>query len=418
MDYTKIPRELIYRDRKSLEEFIEGNNLNALIVDNMQEVQVLMIDDFEARALTCMNAAYYICTLMMLEEHPEWRLPFFIDYPRKLEKNHTAKYQVVVLSLVVIFLEHFNEQWQGSHQKLMSKFEDFIKNNIHESGMVDIHGVGLEREKLDYIYDDLKCGTNQDFVLSEKEFAPRFIDDEDINGVDIVEWGDYTIEALRKLPSRERKLRAIDSISRYMSQIDCTPNGRFDNKLKEFRGALERMKKKCEAEPRTVHILTPWIVEGMRKSANAQSQSETNDSVPDNTYVKKLVEENIRLKEQIQQLTTTASHENVEELKKEIEGLIAEIEFLKNKDSHITAKEAAILTITACYHCGKWKNRENLHPILTNLFGIPETHAKRRLREGIKEKDAEEVAKCFDGVSPALARIFREMPEKLKNDKK
>lgn len=125
--------------------------------------------------------------------------------------------------------------------------------------------------------------------------------------------------------------------------------------------------------------------------------------------IKKLKSENKELKEQ---QTSTDDHD-------EIDGLKEEIEYLKTETGKLTSKEAAILTITACYHAGGLPpNRENLYPILTNLFGVGESLAKRRLREGINEKDVESLAKCFDEVSPVIARTLREMPEKLKNKKK
>jgi hypothetical protein len=134
--------------------------------------------------------------------------------------------------------------------------------------------------------------------------------------------------------------------------------------------------------------------------------------------IKELEEENQLLKEQSSQKQTADNQDDVETYLDEIESLKAEIEYLKKDNGKLTTQEAAILTITACYYGGGWNNRENLHPILTNLFGIPETHAKRRLREGIKNNDTlETLAKCFDEVSPKIAGILREMPEVLKNYK-
>lgn len=104
--------------------------------------------------------------------------------------------------------------------------------------------------------------------------------------------------------------------------------------------------------------------------------------------------------------------------KKENEDLKDEVEYLKNEGRKLSSKQAAILTITACYYGGGLpSNRENLYPILVNLFGIGETFAKRRLREGVKQNDADELAKCFNDTAPKIARLIREMPEKLKNNK-
>ena len=51
MDYTRIPRELIYRDRRDLDEFFEANELNAALIKNMKDIDVLITGDFENHAL-------------------------------------------------------------------------------------------------------------------------------------------------------------------------------------------------------------------------------------------------------------------------------------------------------------------------------------------------------------------------------
>ena len=125
--------------------------------------------------------------------------------------------------------------------------------------------------------------------------------------------------------------------------------------------------------------------------------------------IEKLKSENKELKEQ---QPSADNHDEIDELKEEIANL-------KKETGKLSSKEAAILTITACYHAGGLpSNRENLYPILTTLFGVKESLAKRRLREGVNKKSAEALAKCFDEVSPVIARTLREMPEKLKNKKK
>ncbi len=130
-------------------------------------------------------------------------------------------------------------------------------------------------------------------------------------------------------------------------------------------------------------------------------------------------ETNDVLEKQLQQQSTVDNQNEIDKLRAEIESLNGEIEYLKNETGKLTAKEAAILTITACYYGGGWKSRENLQPLLTNLFGVPEVHAKRRLREGIKKGEPlETLAKCFEDVSPKIARLLREMPETLINYKK
>ena len=79
MDFTKLPSQLIYRTRNSLEEFTNNNEMNECLVDNMLDIYYLQSSNFKERATACFNAAYYICTLILVDEHPEWSLPKYYD---------------------------------------------------------------------------------------------------------------------------------------------------------------------------------------------------------------------------------------------------------------------------------------------------------------------------------------------------
>ena len=134
--------------------------------------------------------------------------------------------------------------------------------------------------------------------------------------------------------------------------------------------------------------------------------------------VNKLESENAELKAKLALRVEPTTDKTIEQYKKEIKDLNEELESIKKQDGKVSSKQAAILTLTACYHGGGLpNNRENLYPILTELFGVGESLAKRRLREGIKQEEAEKLAKYFVEVAPKIARIIIEMPEKLKNNK-
>ena len=178
MDYTKIARSLLYRERKGLEEFIQDNDLNAIIVENMQEINVLMINDFEQRALTCLNAAYYICTLILLEKFPAWRLPFIRDYPRGLERKHAQEYKSIVLTLVYILLTHYtDEEWQLRNEKFLHTMKDEVVDGRLHVRVINVNSRKNINSKQDinFIYYDLTRGTDQEIALSPDEFAPRNI---------------------------------------------------------------------------------------------------------------------------------------------------------------------------------------------------------------------------------------------------
>jgi hypothetical protein len=127
MDYTKIPAALIYRQRQSLDEFIDSNNLIAALVDNMFEIDYLNKNDFERSAKDGLNAAFYICTIIMLEKRPEWRWTFYLN---EADYNHETAWDIYdgqefVMALVYVLLRRFNKEWSAAHQPLMKRLFEY-----------------------------------------------------------------------------------------------------------------------------------------------------------------------------------------------------------------------------------------------------------------------------------------------------
>ena len=77
MDYTKIPRELIYQDRHSLKEFgiYDNHIINKRIAYYLRNQHFIKLhNNPEESVLYCMNQAYYYCTMAILEDDPCWRI--------------------------------------------------------------------------------------------------------------------------------------------------------------------------------------------------------------------------------------------------------------------------------------------------------------------------------------------------------
>ena len=188
MDYTKLPAQLIYRTRKSLEEFTNNNEMNECIVDNMLDIPYLQSSDFKDRTTACFNAAYYICTLILVDDHPEWSLPRYCNIALCNKKDNIAG-QAITLSLVRIYLIHFGSDWHDKHQKLVDKLDAFLRSHWIEQG----YPLGN-----DYSYKDAFHQLNSFEVatapFSPTEFALRKIDNETIEEMQIAQftWTQFT----------------------------------------------------------------------------------------------------------------------------------------------------------------------------------------------------------------------------------
>lgn len=176
MDLTKIPRELIYRERRSLEDFAAENEVNALFIDNMLNTSCFSCADAKDRALRCFNSAYYICTLIqMCKIRPEWNFAKYCDIAF-CNVNGNGVYQAFTLSLVAIFLKH--AYYKTKSEKLVNKLDDYLID--HFIGEFD-----PIRGNYYYIdaYNDLLKDAPEDLLIAE-EFAPRKIDRDIFREVD------------------------------------------------------------------------------------------------------------------------------------------------------------------------------------------------------------------------------------------
>ena len=176
MDYTKLPPQLIYRTRNSLEDFTNNNEMNESLVDNMLDIYYLQSSNFKERATECFNAAYYICTLILVDEHPEWSLPKYCEIAFCNHNNIVA--QAISLSLVKVYLLHFDSDWHNKHKKLVDKLDGYLNSHWIQQGDPFV---------VDYSYQDAFNCLNSFSVVTAPftttDFALRVIDQEAIEEI-------------------------------------------------------------------------------------------------------------------------------------------------------------------------------------------------------------------------------------------
>lgn len=178
MNYTTGPRSLIYRDKRNLDDFVDANELNAALIKNMAEIEELLNSDFEQHALICMNAAYYICTIFMLEKHPIWRLSGIDSFICKLNMHPVEEYKKIIFSLVYLMLKHYNKNWQDNNKDLLKGIYVCIYPEYKNARV--IMDVSIEGHPSD-IKQTLEAKLPPNFVLPDDEFVPRIIDKEAVN---------------------------------------------------------------------------------------------------------------------------------------------------------------------------------------------------------------------------------------------
>lgn len=178
MDYIDFPRKLVYRERRSLEDFVEEHEENTLFIDNMLDNYYFSSADAKERALRCFNTAYYLCTIILqCKGRPEWNFAKYCDIAYCGEKGNTV-YQSFTLSLVYIFLT--NTYYEVSCKKLLKKLNDYLHNILH---FLVRNNMFAKDYYFSDVCDDLQKGLPDNFLIAE-EFIPRKIDKDIFKDVD------------------------------------------------------------------------------------------------------------------------------------------------------------------------------------------------------------------------------------------
>lgn len=134
MDYTKVPRPLIYRDRSEVSDFLDGSfgsiGLNKDFYDNLLERPFIdRVDDAAAVVLDIFNNAYYIATLIGMTLLPELDLKKYLEishngHDKSIEwVNHVSP---ATMALVWNLLQCFKND--SASKRIIKKISAFYKD--------------------------------------------------------------------------------------------------------------------------------------------------------------------------------------------------------------------------------------------------------------------------------------------------
>lgn len=129
LDFLIFPRELIYRDRSNLKDFGVHNSgtLNYVLFKMWKESPLMQEQDAKSYALECFNNAYYICTLIQLEDFPELRIA---EYEEKL-LNTRGFFRQSVCATSMAIAYHLLSVYAVYDKKY--KFDNDLLKNICKS---------------------------------------------------------------------------------------------------------------------------------------------------------------------------------------------------------------------------------------------------------------------------------------------
>ena len=170
MDYTKVSRELIYKERNDLKEFgvQTPDSMNYLLLMRLKQQALMGASGAREIALRCYNNAYYVCTLILLEanDFPELRISDYVDTILEIEKDNKNVDEVCLASMAMacLLLARFDSNKYGKDSEVWKAINSRCTHYqwYHSSATA----IFLAMMSSDY---------NMSLPLSSTEFVPRDI---------------------------------------------------------------------------------------------------------------------------------------------------------------------------------------------------------------------------------------------------
>lgn len=413
MDYIDFSRKLVYRERRSLEDFVEEHEENTLFIDNMLDSYYFSSADGKERALRCFNTAYYLCTIILqCKSRPEWNFAKYCDIACCGDKNNKV-YQSFTLSLVYIFLTH--TFYEVPCKKLLKKLETFF---IRPGNALIWNDPFLNDYTYKDVCNDLLKDAPDDLLIAE-EFIPRKIDWDIFKDVDGPgdQWSRktnyYDGQEIRKIvdflgKNEEEKHILIELIDRDAQRFYGSNGAPYIQNVKPM---LEEMDECIYHEYNDAFNQT--IAEAEMEELQHQGD------------VRPLQGRIAELEAQLDNLQQNCNGQNIDSnsedigllnrLSAENEDLKLAVQSYKDQGKGLTAPEAAILITAICLEMNQIpaNGREGLAPIIEYCWGKSSSTSCEALRRKVTKESTEKLACKFEQLVPKIARIIRELPQKL-----
>ena len=402
MDYTTIPRKLIYKDRDDIDEFnvdCEGG-LEYQFFENLLDRSFLKNrEDTPYLTLRIFNNAYYICALIYRENHPR---QYLAKYLRKAvdghDKNILWENHVMPTTMALVYSLLLAD---GIYKKT-DKFIMDIWDNFS-----DWDTKGASEGKEDF-YKQLLDG----FKLlpdNEDRFEPRNIisavTDDDVSVYDVAEGIDYVLgeigcldeDLIRgTLPWVRKKLNQLDDSSINDVRIAYI----LEYPISRLKWAYFNSGLKWEnGTPHQSEIVFDGSIN------NASLPQELNDEKIDDDIwsTKKFEAELDRYERSIKNLLT-----EVEKWKADAERCKGELEAYKERAQNragINRLQTAHLGMKLAPKLGiNVSNKKDLAPVLSKLFGWGQRSLEQQMCKLLPDEEEMELANIFGDLSPALAK--------------
>ncbi len=384
MDYHKIPRSLVYKDRDNLMEFGVKNrgSVNQCLFSHLKEYSFLHSSEAKDMVTKCFNDAYYLCTLVNLEDFPELLV---VEYEKTLLKNNNFIYReeicAVSMAMVCKLLPLYDDRWRQKDNDLIKCIKHRLTNYHWKETMPCVY--------FTYLIDNFMT---DGFTLPHDEFVPRDIIEtiKNVSTNELAKGTEYICEMLSRLDSPRKQMygadlaiaRLNDDLREIYKEWGYNPE---TNKFASIAGDPLGLDPQSKIdffnyiEPKREAV--EYIKEHYPKPKDCKETEESDKEIKtDDDYVKKVLSENEELKEKQAQYI----NEN-NTLRKDLAELKTELDNLKQPLTELDAaqKVRMALAFQLLKAAGltddmlkKWNSKQKAATIMSELLHIHNNNAK------------------------------------------
>jgi uncharacterized coiled-coil protein SlyX len=220
MDYIKIPRSIIYKDRTDLKDFgvkVPGT-MNHQLFSNLKEL-FKATDRAKELILRCLNNAYYICTIIPFDDFPDTQVAEYEKLLLKDDPYDREEICAVSMAMVCKLLPASDARWIPENSDLIEQIRyRFTHYQWMHSGARNSFEFMVEKHNTD------------ELIISPSEFVPRDIIEviENCSERDLQVNAEYICERLALMKDQRQRMygadMAIARIKDYQREL-CEDSG-------------------------------------------------------------------------------------------------------------------------------------------------------------------------------------------------
>lgn len=236
MDYTKLPRYFVFKDRKDIDEYdvqtitpqyqrvlksigekpYDGfKTMDQQMFEAVESSAIVQLDGARKYVCDIFNTAHYITTLILMEQHPMLNFRTYLDKADEVGAEHGRKdpnhipLQGMTMALVYNYLIKLNPRFLNMVD-FAENLENHFSSRFTPSASISYSmGGKMDRSVAQAILAEQLFDRNmltpeecQALAIKIKDFQPRPIDEvlQESNYEDIYEHLDYICECMQKLP--------------------------------------------------------------------------------------------------------------------------------------------------------------------------------------------------------------------------